>query len=69
MKVIFKDISNFKIKMFKKGFNPSTLSLAIDRSRQYMFHSLERGTIGAKAATDICSVLNEEYNELFKIEK
>jgi hypothetical protein len=55
--------------MFKKGFNPSTLSLAIDRSRQYMFHSLERGTIGAKAATDICSVLNEEYNELFKIEK
>lgn len=67
MKIIYKDKERFKNLIFKNGYNPSSLSLAIGMHRQYISQSLRNETIGARPAKEIADKLQVRYEELFEI--
>lgn len=67
MKIVYKDKEDFKNIILKSGFNPSSLSLKIGKSRQYIYQTLKKGIIGASGANKVCELLKVEFNDLFEI--
>lgn len=67
MKIIYTDKEKFKRIIARKGYNPNSLSLKIGRCRQFIRQSLEHGAIGAESSKKICELLNEKYEDIFKI--